>query len=619
MPPLSSSSICFANASSLTLLGSAPRVTRQTQSSPTPCYRISTTVCLATKRRARQPKKSPTSSTKAPASVPVKEQVNPSPGYVDPTEDLEDEPEPDPLLADPEDSEIAAWAAEEAVTPDDVDVPLEDLILDESASSTALGEDEELLLSNGFEDNNQVEDDEGDDEGDDDDDDDDDDEEEDEEEDDEFRAAVPVDDEFGIDPAAAVATGSTRRRSLSGRNVTDEPDENDEVDDEEEILEPIAEEPDPIFDPQSADFTNTDEPSLNALQEDESAGELFEEGTEEDIRSAADILSNSGLLGLGVEGGKGTALSVISDLAFDTEKNAQSLEEPVDAAAGDVGDGSAGDVVDEDENDIDESGQEGIVDESSEDEGEEEDFALTSQASYGRVWELNEDTYVTITDSGESYAYDLDEDDEEDQEMASVRRGKQGGWSGGLTSYPASDLPEGSKEWVARRSYELMLKATPVEMFRWTRRRMEPPSEIAALYPDDLTPPTPLGKRTLKLSGPEREQTPSTEDSALLMSSRRKPQAIDDVIRSDNPLERAVRFPCRYKFKVEGSGEGFPDCLRRIVETVLDRPVPDLEINVESNGRYQRVLIHVQVENAKQVTDLYDGLRSHPTVKFSYG
>ncbi|KAI0565186.1 hypothetical protein FGB62_21g39 [Gracilaria domingensis] len=77
----------------------------------------------------------------------------------------------------------------------------------------------------------------------------------------------------------------------------------------------------------------------------------------------------------------------------------------------------------------------------------DQEFALTSESSFGKVWELNEDTHVTITEPGQAYAYELDEDDEEDQEMSTVRRGKQGGWSGGLASYPTSaDLPEGSKE-----------------------------------------------------------------------------------------------------------------------------------------------------------------------------
>ena len=150
-----------------------------------------------------------------------------------------------------------------------------------------------------------------------------------------------------------------------------------------------------------------------------------------------------------------------------------------------------------DELEDEEDGTANLIYPNNEDDDEDDEPGLTSKSKSGRVWELNEDTYVTVTEPGESYGYELDMEDQEDQDMASIRRGKQGGWSSGQNMKPASDYPEGSREWIARRSYELMTKASYKDMLRWSKWHEDPPPEIAELYPENPRPTTPLGERSI--------------------------------------------------------------------------------------------------------------------------
>jgi putative lipoic acid-binding regulatory protein len=80
-----------------------------------------------------------------------------------------------------------------------------------------------------------------------------------------------------------------------------------------------------------------------------------------------------------------------------------------------------------------------------------------------------------------------------------------------------------------------------------------------------------------------------------------------------------VDFPCVYKFKVVGSGDNFVSSLTSDMEAVLGRRVPPSAFEFEPAGRYQRIIINVEVDSARQVTDLYEAVRTASGVKFSYG
>lgn len=427
-------------------------------------------------------------------------------------------------------------------------------------------------------------------------------------------------------------------RPSSGRAaLVDEPDENDDSDDDKDVLDPIEEElgfEGPLGDDDDEDEDEAAEGEDDVIADADAGADEFDAESEEDIQSAADILSDRGLLGLGVEkSGRRDASSVKKfALADEEDEDEEEFEEPsvVGEALGlsnmiedeDVND-EDGDVIADDDDDHD-------IDDYPDMEDDDDDLGLTSQASFGRVWELNEDTYVTITEPGESFGYELDEEDQEDQDMSTMRRGKQGGWSGGLASYPASDLPEGSREWIARRSYELMMKASPSDMYRWTRRHLEPPAEIAALYPDDPPPTTPLGKTTLHMSAPpaavsmigKYDGSSGDFDTSDFEGDDAEEEIEEEVVArvEEHALDRSVKFPCQYKFKVEGDvDDEFVRSIRETTENMLERRIPRSAFSCEPAGRYQRVTIVVEVNSAKQVTELYDALRNNSGVKFSYG
>jgi putative lipoic acid-binding regulatory protein len=271
-----------------------------------------------------------------------------------------------------------------------------------------------------------------------------------------------------------------------------------------------------------------------------------------------------------------------------------------------------------------------------EDDDEGSAFGVTSETAFGRVWELNDDMYVTITEPGFAYTYEIDEGDEEDQDSATRRRGADAGWGGTLKSDARSELPEGSREWIARQAYDLMTKSTYNEMYRWTRLHDTPPGNISALFPSEPPAPAKFARTPLNNAPPSPEGSMVMPDGVdddlgvpeLLLDDQNSNDAID-ILEIDgkmgasdiglDAIERSVNFPCIYKFKVVGSGDDFASSLARDVERVIGRSVPEEKFEFEPAGRYQRIIINVEVENARQVTALYDAIRVNPQVKFSYG
>lgn len=554
-------------------------------------------------------------------------------------------------------------------------------------------------------------------------------------------------------------------RPSSGRaGLVDEPDENDDdIEDVDEILNPIS---NPI-DEDSVDNMNDDDVDDQANEftdanEDKKIGidpEEFGAESEEDIQSAAEILQERGLLGLGVEEdtGNGTdrtqqfpfgldqevngadpnvdANIVLSDDDDDEEEQQQQAfdlpkpkTDPKTSRSRAVGPTTStrkrsmsallddnGDELQlglDDTDDLDDADILGDDDENGEENGEleypdmedeeEGSIGLTSQSKFGRVWELNEDTYVTITEPGESYGYELDMEDQEDQDMSTMRRGKQGGWSGGLASYPASELQEGSREWIARRSYEIMTKTSYKGLLHWCKWHEDPPPEIKELYPENtpaVTPLTPLGVCILDTSPPPaavtligrsddavdeyendeediddffdmddeiedveisaedkkptartkrklwrgnvQNESDDSEDANVDktkgivevdstdevlgtgMANERKAEVEDAASKREEEqlmLESKLKFPCKYKFRVKGDvGEEFVISLKQTAEHVLGKRIVSSAITAEPAEDSQLVTINVKVDSARQVTEVYDALRSNPSVKFSYG
>jgi putative lipoic acid-binding regulatory protein len=272
-----------------------------------------------------------------------------------------------------------------------------------------------------------------------------------------------------------------------------------------------------------------------------------------------------------------------------------------------------------------------------EDDDEEGSFGVTSDTAFGRVWELNDDMYVTITEPGSAYTYEIDESDEEDQDSATMRRGKDAGWSGTLKADARQELPTGSREWIARKAYDLMTESTYNELFKWTRLHDSPPGPIALLFPKEAPPPVKFGRTPLTSRPPSPEGSMRMPDGVDDEDLPRDERLFDDqnsvgpvdVLEVDakkngadmglEAIERAVNFPCTYKFKVVGNGPDFARSLAEDVERVIGRRVPDEAFEFEPAGRYQRIILNVVVENARQVTELYDTIRVNPQVKFSYG
>ncbi|PXF41403.1 hypothetical protein BWQ96_08901 [Gracilariopsis chorda] len=622
-----------------------------TQRAPT--YRISSTVVMNTKRRPRTSNGKSESEPSRPSAI--------SDENLSGVQEIESG-EQEVLLAGPENEALEGWSP---VAADEGDVPIEALLLGEDEAEETL-DDEEILLDGDFdedsgdlnvedvfEEDDEAEDDEA--EGIDEDDD-----EESLEEDDELAAQASSGD-FDEDeiPIPGVQKRRVRSSSRSGTVTLDDIDEDDNIDSSEDVLDPLADGFEPVFE---VGDSGRDEPSASLTTvKDEQRTEEFDEESAEDIRNAANILSKSGILGIGLGEAE-------TDDISQSQANSVALS---DNDSTTVNAELSGDDLDfekllsfEDKPETEE--KEEVVDKEPDevediDADYDDEYTLTTESSVGRVWELNEDTYVTITEPGEAYPYELDEEDEEDQEMSTVRRGKQGGWSGGLASYPASsDLPVGSKEWIARRSYELIAESSAVDMFRWTKRHLTAPPLIDGLYPDERPEPVPLGKQILKLSTPEtsasvtgtglfQENLSATEEEGTMAPMRgeaqddegledyvaeilvepgngsgpedeKKRRGVEDAFEKDrSAMDRSMTFPYVYKFKIEGSGEGFPECVQDIVKNTLGRDIEDLPLAVERSGRYDRVEFNLTLENSKEITDLFDALRTDARIKRSYG
>ncbi|CAN8076739.1 unnamed protein product [Agarophyton chilense] len=603
-----------------------------------PTYRISPTVFMNTKRPSRA------SNQKRRRNASITSPVDDDENAVQDdsgTADIQDD-----LLTDSEKKGLESWSPD---AEDDEDVPLEQLLLDDEEEDEETLVDEELLLNEGFQEDSEDIETSGvfDEEGDDNDDVEDEDEDREQDEvldEDEELAAQATGDDFD-DGIPIPATGKRQQRVVQKKRNSTLKDLNDEenVDTSEDVLNSIPDGFEPVFEAGDSESDDSN-PDLTALNDENSTDDLDEQSAE-DIRNAANILSKSGILGLGLgEERSGTTSAVESLTSADDGKLEDEEEYDLEG------------LFDfEDEQETDEKGNddesEAIDFKDRKQRQADAEFALTSESNFGKVWELNEDTYVTITEPGQAYAYELDEDDEEDQEMSTVRRGKQGGWSGGLASYPTSaDLPVGSKEYIARRSYELLSQFSPAEMFQWTRRHSSPPRAIEDLYPKKKPKPTFLGKQILHLSTPDSSfanDAHNNQENADFIKERRtaKIETTDGKERSaytaqvsgDNEfprvasrskecgehdrtaLDRSVEFPCSFKFKIESIGEGFRDYIQQIVEDALCREVEQLTFSVEKEGKLERIEFNVIVRDSKELTDIFEAFHGDERVKRSYG
>lgn len=276
-------------------------------------------------------------------------------------------------------------------------------------------------------------------------------------------------------------------------------------------------------------------------------------------------------------------------------------------------------------------------------------YGVTSGGQFGRVWELNEDTHITITEPGESYPYDLDFVDPEDQDTFTGDRGSVEAAISRARAESKRDIPEGSPEWVARRSYELMLKVPYKDLMIWAKDHGPPPSVIADLHPPEPEAPPVFPPMLLDAKPSDAELGDLTDDAdsddaannntlrvtelgnefARLSETSRKAytrsyseegtSSIGDDESGYEAIERAIKFPCTYRFKVVGGGDGFEESLATDIEEIIGNPISTDAFSREAAGRYQRITIDVPVENARQVTKLYDTIRGNPGTKFSYG
>ena len=482
-----------------------------------------------------------------------------------------------------------------------------------------------------------------------------------------IEAEGDVDFEQSVDSMTSLRSKKDFTPSSGRAGIADEPDENDDViEDVDELISSIS---DQIGDGgiEEVDDSEVLDDETKVVESSGDATDIpidegdFDDDADDDIQSAAEILKERGLLGLGIEKDlrddgdsvKEFALAVENDdeesdskiddgglnmedeqddgvveketefdmstppvtvrpsrsRAVGVAKNSRrtgNLSNLLDEGTEDLGINNTDEIDGEEDGDGEENGQ---LDYPDIEDDDEDGLGLTSHSEIGTVWDLNEDTYVTITKAGESYGYELDMEDQQDQDMATVRRGKQGGWSGGVASYPASDLPEGSKEWVARRSYELMTKASYKGMLRWAKWHEDPPPEIAELYPADPPAATPLGVSILNKSAPPAKVTliarsgnsnnyDDVDDNDDLFNVSEEYEDVElDAVKDienadlqmwggqDNGVQEggrkrssakdddksvsgsSVEFPCTYQFKIDcGVGEEVVSSLR---ETVL--------------------------------------------------
>lgn len=530
---------------------------------------------------------------------------------------------PTNALGDDDDVQFAAWAAstngkipeEELLADDD---PLISLLTNESGAA-ALPKEDDIAFTEEERDGHDVaafddEDEFGDDDG------------QDEDREDEDREDDDGDGDDIVDDGNLAL--SARQSAASSIDLLDAEDE--EADGEDALS--------PLVDGEEADELDIgsvlpekalDETEIGPPTELEA--EVFEDPSEAELESAAELLTGTGLLGLSARSeteDDDSLLSTLSESKAATEgaKSKTIAQE------------------DEDDDDIplepkeEEDTAKGLDSYNDLDDEDAEEFALLSESegSFGTVWDLNEDNYITITQPGQTYAYELDEGEANDQEMATMRRGAQGGWGSGLQNDSANKHEPGSREWIARRSYDLIAQATPREMKLWTKRHSVPPADINALYPDMTAPMGELGKMVLTPSlpdaAPESVGVPGEGEGrkseravygtdAMLgsTSGSGKANVNSGAKHAQSALERAVKFPCSFKFKVEGSGDGLIESLIGDVDRVLGKTIERETFVTEPAGRYTRVVFAVEVEEARHVTDLYDAFRHNALVKFSYG
>lgn len=571
-------------------------------------YRLSSKVVMNTKRRVRASGSANSSkSSSSSSSVENPDAITIPTGQLSTPEAVDTQKEDALLLSrvnanrDNWPSSIEDDAKMAADQEEDPDIPLEQLLLGDDEDDTA-DIDAAILLGDDFEEDSALdgqgdfdesvstEDDENDD------DDNDDDDEDDDEKEYDIKSQINKGD---IETEAAISKNKASQVSEIEQYSMDTEDDEEALDTTNKSIDLAPNGFEPIIDAED------DKDNIADLQAD-----IGDEETDEDIRKAATILSKSGILGLPLDKEEDNGVPPVKDFIL-----------PEDTTL--FNSGEFDELFEEDQ-----KLQQNAVEETDKKDtqtADDEEFALTTDSQYGKIWDLNEDTYVTITPPGQAYAFELDEDDEEDQDMSTVRRGRQGGWSGGLASCPvASDLPVGSNQWIARRSYELISHCKPIDLFRWTRRGEKPPPLIADLYPEAIVDPTPLGKSTLNHSQPSsiepsENETGQESDNAQVDKRVTRLELERGFRTGRSALDRSITFPSLYKFKVEGAGEGFPESLQGIVEKTLKRSVNELMFVVQPAGRYERVEFNVVVKDSREITDLFEALRNNENVKFTYG
>jgi len=165
-------------------------------------------------------------------------------------------------------------------------------------------------------------------------------------------------------------------------------------------------------------------------------------------------------------------------------------------------------------------------------EGDTDEFGVTQDTSFGRVWALNDDNYVTITEPGEGFVFgdaDVAATDEEDNGGGSnalhkhdaTRRATPAWGASAASAWPAAmgggvAMDAGSKEWAARAAYDQSTSASPVEMYRWSRKHSAPPAGMEELFPYEAAELPKLARLTLEIQDMPMEDSPLGEATARM-------------------------------------------------------------------------------------------------------
>eukprot|EP00172_Hildenbrandia_rubra_P002222 Plantae.Rhodophyta-Hildenbrandia_rubra.ctg2923.p2 GENE.Plantae.Rhodophyta-Hildenbrandia_rubra.ctg2923~~Plantae.Rhodophyta-Hildenbrandia_rubra.ctg2923.p2 ORF type:complete len:681 (+),score=180.39 Plantae.Rhodophyta-Hildenbrandia_rubra.ctg2923:3361-5403(+) len=286
-------------------------------------------------------------------------------------------------------------------------------------------------------------------------------------------------------------------------------------------------------------------------------------------------------------------------------------------------------------------------------------FFTQTKSGHGKIWLLNDDSHIVITGKGQKYSIDdFDEEGlegtnydpanfETDQIDSPIRRPaplKVQERPRPVLTVPSKKLVKGSKEWIARRAFELIQNPDPRIMTRWTKRGVETPQAIADLYPKRSFTPIPRQTVTVDVPPPtevvdeddffsENQDEEEIGDETHLIADREPDDLDDDDITFDdrsskqkqkdenrmNALSRAVSFPYIYKFKIEGKGANFYESLVRDIEKVSGKKVSEKDMQSELLGRKTRITFSLKVLSAEHLNEIYDTFGKNHSITMIYG